>query len=171
MTFLFLSLRVVHVLVAAVWVGSAAFLTFVLMPAIATTGPAGGQVMVALNRKGIVPFFASISGITVVTGFYLYWRYTAGFDPELSASNAGMAYGVGGLAGVLAMIIGVSVVGRSSKRMVAVMQEVARLPDGSEKQSYLSEAATLRGRLMTFGPIVVVLQLIAAGLMAVGHYI
>jgi hypothetical protein len=171
MTFLFLSLRVVHVLVAAVWVGSAAFMTFVLMPAIGTAGPAGGQVMVALNRKGIVPFFASVSGTTIVTGIYLYWRYTAGFDPELSASNAGMAYGVGGLCGFLAMMIGTMVIGRSSKRMIAVMEQVAKLPDGAEKLSYLGEAAALRAKLTTFGPIVVLLQVIAAGLMAVGHYI
>ena len=171
MTFLFLSLRVVHVLVAAVWLGSAAFMTFVLMPAIGTAGPAGGQVMVALNRKGIAPFFASVSGLTIVTGIYLYWRYTAGFDPELSRTNAGMAYGVGGLCGFLAMMIGTMVVGRSSKRMIAVMQEVAKLPDGAEKQSYLSEAASLRAKLTTFGPIVVLLQVIAAGLMAVGHFI
>lgn len=170
MTFLFLSIRVVHVLLAAVWLGSAAFMTFVLMPAIGTAGPSGGAVMIALNKKGIVPFFATISGITVLTGFYLYWRYTAGFDPTLSASRAGMAYGIGGVCGLIAAIIGGSVVGRSSKRMIEVMERVATA-DAAEKASLLAEAATLRARLTTFGPIVVVLQVIAAGVMAIGHYI
>src|SRR5262245_9791168 len=124
MTVLFLSLRVVHVLLAALWFGSAAFMTFLLMPSIGAAGPAGGQVMIAMNKKVIVPFFASISGMTVLTGFYLYWRYTAGFDPELSATRAGMAYGIGGLCGLVAAIIGGSVIGRSSKRMIVVMEQL-----------------------------------------------
>ena len=90
-TVLFLTLRVLHVLIAAVWVGATVFMTFLVMPAIEASGPAGGQVMMGLNRKGITAFFAALGGTTVLTGLYLFWRFTGGFDPAISRSHAGMA--------------------------------------------------------------------------------
>ena len=168
---LFLGVRVVHVLLAAAWVGASVFTSYLLMPAVADAGPAGGQVMVSLNRKGIVPFFASVGGITALTGIYLYWRFTGGFDPAISRTNGGMAFGIGGLAGILATIVGGAVVGRSSKKMVEVMEQAMKLPDNAEKRALMQEAAVLRQRLSTFGTLVIVLQVVALAFMAVGHYI
>ena len=171
MTVLFLGMRVVHVLLAAVWIGSAVFMMFMLMPAINATGPSGGQVMVALNRKGMPAFFGAISGITVLTGFYLYWRFTGGFDPGVSASTSGMVYGVGGVCGLLAAIIGGSVVGRGSKKIVELMLKAGPMPDGAEKRVLFEEAEALKSRITTAGALVIVLQVVAAGLMAIGHYV
>jgi hypothetical protein len=170
-TFVFLTLRVVHVLFAAVWIGATVFTSFLLMPAVNAAGPAGGQVMAGLNRKGIVPFFASLGGITTLTGIYLYWRFTGGFDPAVSRSHAGMAFGMGGVAGIVAVIIGGAVVGRSSKRIVEVMEQASKTSEGPQKVALMQEAGVLRQRLETFGTVVLVCQLIALVLMAVGHYI
>ena len=170
-TILFLLLRPLHVLLAALWIGSAFFTSCLLMPAVNDVGPAGGQVMVALNRKGLVTFFAVIGGLTVVTGVYLYWRFTGGFDPEVSRSHAGLAFGVGGIAGLVALIIGGAVVGRSSKQVVDIMGQVARMPDGAEKTARLQTAGALRQKMSSAGRIVVALQVIALVLMAVAHYI
>src|SRR5437899_1178711 len=101
-TTLFLSVRVLHVLLSAIWLGATVFTSILLMPVIEGAGPSGGQVMMSLERKGLTPFFASIGGISVLTGFYLYWHFNGGFDPEISRSHAGMAFGVGGVAGLLA---------------------------------------------------------------------
>ncbi len=171
MNVLFLGVRIAHVLLAALWLGSAAFMSLLLMPAINASGPSGGQVMLALNRKGIVPFFASISGITVLTGFYLYGRFTGGFDPGVSGSMAGRVYGMGGVAGILAAVVGGSIVGRSSKKMIELMGRVATMADGADKQRLLGDANALRQKMATFGLVVVVLQVIAAALMAIGHYV
>ncbi len=167
---LFLALRVLHVLLAAIWFGSAAFLTFLLMPAVNAAGPAGGQVMLALNRKGIVTFFASISGITVLTGWYLFWHF-GGFTADVGRTRAGMVYGLGAIAGTLAAIIGGSIVGRSSKKAIEVMTRAMPMADGAEKQALLREADVLRQKMATFGLVVVILQLIAATTMAIGHYV
>ena len=170
-TMLFLTLRVLHVLLAAVWLGATVFMTFLLMPAMKEAGPAGGQVMMGLNRRGVVPFFASVSGITVLTGIYLFWRFTGGFDPEVSRTNAGLAYSIGGAAGLAAAIIGGSIVGRSAKKLVEVMTRVASLKDGAEKSALIQEADGLRQRMASFGKLVLVLQVAATALMAVAHYI
>lgn len=169
-TILFLFMRVLHVLLAAVWLGATVFVSLLLMPAVNATGPAGGQVMISLNKR-IVPFFASLAGLTVLTGIYLYGRFTGWFDPGLSQSRAGMAFGIGGVAGIVAAIIGGSVVGRSSKKVVELMQQAATLPDGAQKGSLMQEVNVLKQRMTTFGGVVLVLQFVAAGLMALGHYI
>jgi hypothetical protein len=169
-TALFLSLRAAHVLLAAVWVGATFFTSLLLMPVIEGSGPIGGQLMQNLEKKGMTAFFAVLGGTTVLTGIYLYWHFTGGFDPEISRSHAGMAFGIGGVAGILAVIIGGSVIGRSSRKVLALMEQVPKASE-AQKGALLKEADMLRGRMKTFGTLVLVLQLIALLTMAVAHYI
>jgi len=65
-TFIFPGLRALHVLLAAIWIGSAVFISYLLMPAIEQTGPSGGQVMMKMNARGITPYMAVLGGTTVV---------------------------------------------------------------------------------------------------------
>jgi hypothetical protein len=170
-TGLYLTLRVVHVLLAALWIGSTVFISLLLMPAIEMSGPAGGQVMVGLNRRGINAYMGAIGGITVLTGILLFWRYTAGFDPVLSGSRAGISYSIGGLAGLLAVIVGGAVVGRSAKKVMDIMQKAGPMAEGPERGRLMQEAAGLRQRLKTFGAVVILLQLIALVTMTIAHLI
>src|SRR5262245_16733379 len=169
-TVLFLSLRAAHVLLAAIWVGATFFTSLLLMPVIEGSGPIGGQLMQNLEKKGMTAFFAALGGTTVLTGIYLYWRFTGGFDPEVSRSHAGMAFGLGGVAGILAVIIGGSVIGRSSRKVLALMEQMPKASD-AQKAALMKEADALRGRMKTFGALVLLLQIIAVLTMAVGHYI
>ena len=166
----FLTLRVLHVLLAAVWLGSAAFITFIMMPAVTAAGPAGGQVMLALNRKGLVTFMAVMAGTTVLTGWYLFWHF-GGFVPEVARTPAGIVYVVGGIAGTLAAIIGGSIIGRSSKKAIEIMTHAASMAESDEKRALLQEVERLGRRMATFGLVVVLLQVLAAATMAVGHYV
>ena len=168
---LFLSLRVLHVLLAAIWIGSTVFLTFFVMPLIEQSGAAGGQMMVALNRKGLSAFFGALGGTTVVTGIYLFWRFTGGFDPVVSGSRAGIMYSIGGLAGVIAVIIGGSIVGRSAGKAVALLEQVAKMPENAEKKARLQQVATLTQRMKSAGAVVIVLQVVSLAFMAIGHYV
>jgi hypothetical protein len=168
---LFLSMRVLHVVLAGAWLGAALFTTLYLGPAVQQLGPAGGQVMTALVRRGVVAYMASIGGLTVVTGIYLFWRFTGGFDPVVSASRAGMAFSIGSLTGVIALILGGSMVGASAKKIVALGEQAAKLPEGAERAALTNTMNGLRQRMATFGRIVVVLLLISMAAMAVGHYI
>jgi hypothetical protein len=67
-TILFFSLRTLHVLLAATWLGATAFASLLLLPAITQGRAAGGQVMIGLHRKGFPAFFAAVGGTTVLTG-------------------------------------------------------------------------------------------------------
>jgi hypothetical protein len=170
-TLIFLAIRVVHVLLAGVWLGAVFFMTVFLSPAIFQSGPAGGQVMSAIVRRGVQPFLASIGGTTILTGLYLFWRFTGGFDPVVSASRAGMAFSIGALAGLIGLILGGSVVGRSAKRADTVAAKLASTPEGPERTALMSEMKTLQARILSFSKIVLVLLLIAMATMALGHYI
>jgi hypothetical protein len=168
---MFLTLRTSHILLAAVWIGATVFMTFLLMPAINAVGKAGGEVMISMNRKGLSAFFGALGGLTVLTGIVLFWRFTSGFEPELSGSREGIAYSIGGLAGLVAVIIGGAVVGRSGKKAVDLVTKAATLPDGQEKGALMAEFATLKQRMSSFGLVVVVLQVVALVAMSIAHYI
>jgi uncharacterized membrane protein len=94
----FLLIRVSHVLLAAIWLGAVVYTAVFVMPAVAESGPAGGQVMGAIARRGLTAFLGVVAGLTIVSGVWLYWRFTGGFDPAVSASTGGMAFGIGGAA-------------------------------------------------------------------------
>ena len=169
-TALFLTLRVLHVLLAAIWIGATVFMTFLVMPVVEAAGPAGGQVMIGLNRKGLTAFFGALGGLTVLTGLYLFWRFTSGFDPEISRTRAGMAFGIGGVAGIIAVIIGGSIVGRSAKKVMELMEQAMKVPE-AQRGALMQQAGVLRQRMKSAGTIVLVMQVIALVLMALGHYI
>jgi len=169
---LFLAIRVLHVLLAGVWLGQVFFVTVFLVPTTFQPGPARGQIpiMTALVRRGLPAFMASIGGTTILTGIYLFWRFTGGFDPAVSASRAGMAFSVGALAGVIALILGGSVLGRGVKKMAAIGEKAASAPE-AQRGAMMNEMDALSTRIEATSKIVLALLVIAMATMALGHYI
>ena len=143
-TIVFLIVRVLHVLLAAVWLGCTVFVVFFVLDADATAR--------SMARR-VNPFLNAIGGVTVLAGFWLYWHLTGGFQPALSRTLAARVFGTGGLAGLIALIIGGAVVGRSWKKLDGTPSDVARR------------------RVATWARVVLVLQIIALALMAIGHYV
>ncbi len=170
-TLMFLGFRVFHVLFAAIWIGSTVLTTALLVPAANDAGPSGGQVLSRMDRRGFHIYMAVFAGMTVVTGVYLLWRFTGGFDPSVVATHAGIAFGIGGAAGVLAAVIGAVVVGRSGKQVMELMGRVVGMPDGSPKVSLLERVAVLRRRMNAGARLVIALQTTALLLMTIAHYI
>ena len=168
---LFLTVRALHVLLAATWVGAVAFMVLFVLPALKQTGPAAGPMMGAIARRGLNAFMGALGGTTVLTGFYLYWRLTGGFDPALSVTRGAMVFGTGGIAGLLSVIVGGSVVGRSMARMAALAGQARDLPEGRERAALMDQANAARDRGTTGARVVLVLQIIAVICMAVGHYV
>lgn len=158
---LFFDIRALHILVAAAWFGAAAFLTLYLMPAVRQLGPQGGAVMVALTQRRFHVFMAANAMLTVLSGGWLYWTLTAGLQPDAVHSHAGMVFGVGGLCGLLAAVIGATVVGRSSKQLADLA--AAGQPPQAETVARL-QARIRFGSLLALG-----LMLLALVSMAFGH--
>ena len=168
---MFLALRAAHVLCAGVWIGSTAYVSLLLGPVVEEAGPAGGQIMMRLDRRGLHTYMAVISITTVLSGAYLLWRFTGGFDLSVVATHAGVAFGTGGAAGVLAGIIGATVIGRCSAQVMAIMGEAVPLADGPAKGALMQRAGALRARIKRATHAVMGLQATALVLMSVGHYV
>jgi hypothetical protein len=169
---IFLVIRVLHVLLAAAWIGASVFAVLFLDRLLTQTDRGSSvAVLTTLGRSGFNAFMASVGGLTVLTGLWLYWRFTGHFDPALSASMGARVFGAGGLSGIVALIVGGSVIGRTFKKMTALASRAASLPDGAERTTLLSQIDGARARMHATGWIVVVLQIIALSTMAIGHYV
>ncbi len=168
---IFLVLRVTHVLLAALWLGAVGFMVLFVMSAMKETGLAAGPMMDTIASRGLNAFMGALGGITVLTGFYLYWRVTGGFDPALSASRGAMVFGTGGVAGLLSVIIGGAVVGRSTAKMGALGGKAMALPEGPERAALMNQSTAARDRGIAGARIVLVLQTVALACMAIGHYV
>ncbi len=167
---LFLSLRAAHILLAALWLGAAFLLSMFVMPAVREVGPAGGQFMATLQKRKLHAFMAGTALLTVLSGIWLYWIFTAGLQKEAMFSAGGLAFGIGGLCGLLAMILGGAVLGRGFAQMVK-MGERAAVSSDTERAAQMQEMDALRQRLSLASKFVLLLMIAALLLMAVGHYL
>lgn len=169
MNAIFLSVRVLHVLFGGIWLGSAVFLVYLLIPALRATGPDAAKLMPVLVRR-VPSFFAIVSGLNVLSGLWLYWLFTNGFDRALSATVGGRVFGVGGLLGLVAAIMGGSVVGRNMKRSVEIQLQLEKA-EPSARAALADQMARHRQKAGTGGQIVAVLLIVTIMLMALGHYV
>jgi hypothetical protein len=112
----------------------------------------------------------ALGAMTIVTGLYLLWHFAGGFG-SITASHAGLAFGIGGTSGILAGVIGGGVVGRSGVKIATLMREAASLPDGPVKAELMGRSAPLHHRMKIGSRAVIALQMVALVLMAVGHYV
>jgi uncharacterized membrane protein len=156
-------LRFSHVFFGALWVGMMAFQTFFLMPALSEAGPDAGKVMGALARRRIPVIMPIIALITLVSGIWLLMRLTGANPAVVMRSPMGRAYGWGGVAAILAFLLGIFVM------RPAMMRSMKLAESGNPANA--PEIQRLRARGAMLGKVVTALLLIALGLMAVARYL
>ena len=166
----FLILRVVHILLASIWVGATVSTTFYFIPAIKEAKAAGGEVMAGVMKRGYSTAMSSIAGIVMLTGLYLYAKVTQNFDPIVSGAMPARVFGVGAIAGIIATVLA-SMAGAKAKRAVALMQKAGPMADGAEKSAIMQQVSALQQTMGTFSRITLVLMLIAIVTMSIGHYV
>jgi uncharacterized membrane protein len=166
----FLVLRAGHVLLAALWLGAAFMLTMYVLPAVRDAGPTGSHFMQTLQRRKLHVFMALAAILTVLTGIWLYWRFTSGLDADVMLSPGGLAFGIGGICGLLAMILGGAIMGRGFARIAALGERAAAGPE-AERTTHLPDIEVLRQRLVVAGKLILLLMVMALVLMAIGHYL
>lgn len=162
--------RVVHVLSGVFWAGTMVFVAAFLFPAVRDAGPEGGKVIAGLAKHHFLTVMPIIAILSMLSGFWLYWRVSLGFGPAFMRSGPGMAYGIGGAAAVLAFIIGVTMVRPGMKKALELSQSAANA-GASEREAMLAKAQALRVRGGKLGNWVAMLLGIAALAMAVGRYV
>lgn len=163
------AIRVLHIVFAALWVGAAVLLTLFLSPAIRTLGLQGAPVMAELMRRRMGAFLAAAGGLTVLSGLWMYWIFTNGLDADIMRHGAGLALGIGGLCGIVAVILGGAVIGRAAERAGKLSRQAAQMPQGSERAAAMQTVATLQRRVAVYSRCDVALLLAALIAMCVAH--
>jgi hypothetical protein len=171
MSTMFIVMRTVHLVLAAIWFGAVFFMAMYLGPVVGEVGPPGGAVMAGIVKRGFDRVMAIVGGLTVVTGIGLYSRLTQGFDTSLIATKTGMIFAIGGLFGFAGAAIGGAVVGRTSKALFALGTTMSTMPDGPEKAAAMQEVGVLRARIASGSRLLLIVLTVAMVLMAVGRYV
>jgi uncharacterized membrane protein len=162
--------RLIHILGGIVWVGAMVFVTVFLIPAIRDTGPDGGKVMAALGKRRFMQVMPALAIVTLLSGIYLYWRVSAGFEMGYMKSGPGHAYAIGGLFAILAFVLGLTVTRPAMMKSMALAQSAPTAPE-AERPAIIAKADALRTRGAKAGVVIVWLLVSAAALMAVGRYL
>lgn len=168
---LMVSLRLVHILLGTVWVGTIVFNTIFLGPAIQEAGPDGGKVMGALQRRGMMHFLPLLGLLTILTGVWLLWLVSAGFNAAYFHSGVGHAFAGGGALAILGYLLGLVVLRPALVRAMTLGQGMAQVTDEAERQARQGEIQLLRSRARSAGMMVACLLVLATALMAVARYL
>lgn len=164
-------LRLLHIVLGALWVGVAVFLPFYLMPSLGEAGPdSAGRVMSGLQKRQMHIHMPIAALLTLITGYLLYWKTSAGFAPDFMGSARGMALGTGGALATIAFIIGMAVARPSMTRAVRLSQELQSAPE-ADRPALVASIQQLRQRGATAGATVAVLVVLALAAMAVARYL
>jgi hypothetical protein len=103
-----------------------------------------------------------------VAGIWLYWRDTGGFEPDIITTGPGIGFGIGGLAAIVAFIVGLTMVRPRVERMGALGGAMASGPPTPEQgQEMGALQRSLRG-ISIFSEVLLVIAVVA---MAVARFL
>ncbi len=168
---LFLLLRVIHVVAGVLWVGGVVFMTRFLLPSARAAGPAAGPMMQQLSARKLAAYTPIVAVLTVLAGIGLYWHDSAGFrSHEWLSSPSAMTFGAGGILAIVVWILGLIVIGPAGKRMTelgASMQQAG----GPPAPERIAEMQAVQARMSWSTRVASVLLIATAILMAVARYV
>src|SRR5262245_55431286 len=133
----YLTVRAIHVLAGGLWVGFAVFSAWWLIPLAQDLGPDAARVTSSLKRRGYIVAVPVIALIGILSGLWLYWRYTAGFSSEVSRTASAMTFGTGGMLAILAFLVGIIVVRPAMVRSTAMARDAATATSDSDRRRLL----------------------------------
>ena len=165
-----LIIRTAHILLGTFWVGAIFLVAFFVGPAVSDAGPDGAKVMAALVKRRLLNVVPAFATITILTGFWLFSRDSAGFQGDFMSSRMGMSLGTGGLLALVGYVIGLTVMRPSTLKAMALGQSAAQLPE-AERGAVMARIQQLRGRAAMAGRTVAVLLMFAVVAMAVARYL
>jgi len=163
--------RLLHVVLGVFWVGTMIFNALFLVPAMGEAGPDAAKVMAGIQRRRFMDIMPIVALLTIVSGFWLYWKISGGFDPHWSQTRMGMAYGIGALLALVAFAIGVGIMRPAMMRIGRINAQAAQATDPAERETLLGPVTALRRRSASAGRAVALLLALATALMGVARYL
>jgi uncharacterized membrane protein len=167
----FVILRLIHILSAMIWVGSAVFGSLLLMPTLASLGPAAGPVMAGLRARGMAVFMPTVAIVTILSGLRLMWISSGGFSASYFATTWGATYAGSGAAAILAFATGMLVSRPQAARMGALAAQLRDAGDDATRSTLTARLAAARRRSTVLSWVLLALLIGSAAGMAVARYL
>jgi hypothetical protein len=164
-------LRLVHMGLGVFWAGAIFFVVIFLEPSVREAGPDGAKVMRGIMRRRYLNWLPLVAGLTILSGLALLERASVGFNGVWFASPVGMGYTTGGVAAIVALIIGVFVMRRSVLKAAGLGAALEKNPDDPNRDTTMVQIQALRHRARIAGRWVAGLLTVAVVTMAVARYL
>ena len=163
-------LRLIHILAGVSWAGAVFLMVGFVYPSMRDAGPQGGALMQQFQRRRLPVFMNTMAGLTMLSGFILYGRAIAMTDGAFARATSGMVFGLGGLATVVAAVIGGIFVSRSAVQMGKLGASV-QAAGGRPSPEQAAELGRLQARMGAAMRAVAGLLVIAVIAMATARYL
>jgi uncharacterized membrane protein len=166
---LVLVLRLAHVAGGIMWAGAALLMAGFVVPAAQGAGADGFLPRLMGDRRAGMYMMATAI-VTILSGIALYARMSALTQGGFAASDQGITLGIGGIAGVLALLTGALGTGPAARRMGAIgarLRGEGRAPTPDEAR----RMGRLQARVRVGTAVSVAMMLIAIACMSVGRYV
>ena len=164
-------LRLIHVVGAIIWVGTATFTAFFLIPALKDTPATMGQVAQALNKRGFMIFMPVMGLLVILSGITLLWVTSGGHIGEYMQSSTGHTFVMAGGVGILSLIVGILFTKPANMKVGMLGAQLAAATDPAEKTRLGGEMAAAGKKAAMLTLVVTLMMIIAAAGMAVARYV
>jgi uncharacterized membrane protein len=161
-------LRIAHIFSAIYWIGAGFFILFIFNP---TLRRASGPEKAVLGRipQQLTKTIAPAATLTVLAGLILFFRYWAN-SADAWNSNSVKVFGLGGLAGIAAVVVGAAFIGRFSEQLIALYQQTASA-GGPPSADLRSQIEKVEASLAMWSRVDFVLSITAVICMATARYV
>ena len=154
-----ISLRLIHIFAGVFWVGGSWMMVTYIGQSARALGEDAAKFMQHFSlRSGFQRGMAWAAVLSVISGIWLYYLNFG--DAIVVNTGAGLALTVGGAAGIIALIIGGFVIGRSTSRMREVADAIAAA-GGPPAPEQMQEMQALQERIGRAGAVASIFMVIA----------
>lgn len=166
---MFLILRILHIVTGVFWAGTVFFIVSFLLPAMGKIGPAAGPLGAEFQERKVFVKLPIIGLVAIITGFWMYSLRMSGGG--WGATREAMTLGGGGVAALLALIVGATMARPNQDKVMSLGKEAGGLAAGPEKDAKLALAAVHRAKATMATRIVATLLGITVIAMASARYL
>jgi uncharacterized membrane protein len=167
---LLIALRLIHISAGVFWVGAAALYLGFIEPTAKATAPESGKFMQYFMVQRRYSMAMSVATtLTVVSGAWLYWRTSGGFQWAWLSSGPGLGFGLGAIAALISYVVGAAVIGPTGNRISALGQAM-HAAGGPPSAEQLAEMGAAQRKMSTVLRYDFVLLTVALFAMATARY-
>ena len=163
-------MRCVHVLTGSIWAGAAILIALYILPAARAAGPGGAAVLRELTAVRKLPqTLLAVAALAILSGIYLVWLASTGSHGWF-ASRVGLGYTFGGVAALIAFLIG-ALINIPTANRIGALTRAAQATSGGITPEHKEMLRRLTVRLLWGTRAVAILVFVATAVMGVARYL